>query len=351
MQHRKVPKETQNKVQRFYDYVWASGQFHILDEGNVLRLLPSQMKTELALNANMAALEKVALFQDCESGLLSDLVLKLKHQMFSPGEFVCRAGQLGREMFLVSVGQLRVISSTEEEVQTIGEGAIFGEISVLNLNRGTRRTADVVSIGYSEIFILTNTDVLETLQDYPRAREVIAQQSRRRLQEQLNRAGSYGGCDSGFRRWGSSVASREPTFGRRRSSAARYRKISRTSSHFSRDSGFVSSPGQSLLSSGGSGSMSPMVEEVTSDLAARLQTACEENTRALKASLEYVLDHEVKYLRQRLHDTEKERDSRQREIGQLKTKVTKLQQQRQECNDGVNGTEVLDIEDAELHEY
>nr|XP_002742385.1 PREDICTED: cyclic nucleotide-gated cation channel-like [Saccoglossus kowalevskii] len=327
MQHRKVPKSTQLKVQRFYDYVWSSGQFHILDESEVLRLLPTEMKTELALKGNLIALEKVSLFQGCDSGLLRDLVLKLKHQMYSPGDYVCRSGDLGREMFIVSTGKLQVISSSEEEIRTIGEGAIFGEISVLNLNRGSRRTTDVISKGYSELFILTNTDVLDTLQNYPRARDIISQQSRRRLQEQLNRVRSFDGSDAGFpSRRGSSRVYRDPFPGRSRKSSARLRKISRTSSNQSRDSGFMSTSGHSTLSSAPSGriSMSPMVEEVTTDMTERLQNIYEQNTRALKSSLEHVLDHEVKYLRQRLHDTEMERDCKQREISQLKNQIGKL---------------------------
>ncbi|XP_070539833.1 cyclic nucleotide-gated channel alpha-3-like [Ptychodera flava] len=337
MQHRKVPRETQLKVQRFYDYVWSSGQFHILDDAKVIRPLPTQMKTELALNANIVALEKVPLFKDCESALLRDLVLKLQYRMYSPGDYVCRNGDIGREMFIVSVGKLDIISQSEEEeeVRNISEGAIFGEISVVNLNRGTRRSVDVVSVGYSELFILTNSDVIETLQDYPRAREIISQQSRRRLQDQLNRAESFADSGTGFSRRGSSVTYRDPLTGYRSSKAslARKRKISFTGSQQSRDSGFMSSPGQSLLSSE-SRMMSPMAEEVTSDLTDRLQSVYEQNTRALKSSLDYVLENEVKYLRQRLHDTEQERDCRQREISQLKNQLIRQQQQDERFDDG-----------------
>jgi hypothetical protein len=41
---------------------------------------------------------QVRIFQDCEAGLLAELVLKIRPQVFGPGEFVCRMGDIGREM-------------------------------------------------------------------------------------------------------------------------------------------------------------------------------------------------------------------------------------------------------------
>jgi cyclic nucleotide gated channel alpha 3 len=41
-----------------------------------------------------------------ESGLLVDLILKLKLQVFSPGDYVCRKGDVGREMYIIKVIRL-----------------------------------------------------------------------------------------------------------------------------------------------------------------------------------------------------------------------------------------------------
>ena len=48
-------------------------------------------------------------------------------------------------------------------------GEFFGEIGILNLESGCRRTADVRSVGYSELFALSKEDVLAAIKDYPEA--------------------------------------------------------------------------------------------------------------------------------------------------------------------------------------
>lgn len=47
-------------------------------------------------------------------------------------------------------------------VATLSEGNYFGEISLLKLDEGqNRRTADVVSLGYSELLCLSKKDLMQ----------------------------------------------------------------------------------------------------------------------------------------------------------------------------------------------
>ena len=47
-------------------------------------------------------------------------------------------------------------------VATLTEGNYFGEISLLKLDEGqNRRTADVVSLGYSELLCLSKKDLMQ----------------------------------------------------------------------------------------------------------------------------------------------------------------------------------------------
>lgn len=61
---------------------------------------------------------------------------------------------------------------------TLEEGATFGEISILNLpgnKTGNRRTASVRSVGFSDLFCLSKTDLLDALREYPEARKSLTE--------------------------------------------------------------------------------------------------------------------------------------------------------------------------------
>lgn len=49
-------------------------------------------------------------------------------------------------------------------------GDFFGEIGILNIEGASnKRTADVRSVGYAELFSLSKEDVLTAVKDYPDA--------------------------------------------------------------------------------------------------------------------------------------------------------------------------------------
>ena len=123
----------------------------------------------------METLKKVKIFQDCEKGLLVDLVLKLKLQVFSPGDYVCRKGDVGKEMYIIKKGKLDVVAPDGVKVfVTLGEGVVFGELSIMNIpgsKMGNRRSANIRSVGYTDLFSLSKDDLWETLAEYPEVPE------------------------------------------------------------------------------------------------------------------------------------------------------------------------------------
>jgi cyclic nucleotide gated channel alpha 3 len=52
---------------------------------------------------------KVTIFQECQPEFLHDLVLKMRAYIFTPGDVICRKGEVAREMFIIADGVLEVV--------------------------------------------------------------------------------------------------------------------------------------------------------------------------------------------------------------------------------------------------
>lgn len=86
MRYRSVGKDLQARVIKWFDYLWTSK--HSLEEHKLLQSLPDKLKAEVAIHVHFETLRKVQLFEECETGLLEELVLKLQPQV-SPSRAVC----------------------------------------------------------------------------------------------------------------------------------------------------------------------------------------------------------------------------------------------------------------------
>ncbi len=181
MKSTKVPYHLQERVIKWFDYLWTHG--HPVEDQQALNALPDKLKAEIGIHVHFETLKKVDFFEECEHGLLWELVLRLRTQVYSPGEFVCRKGDVGREMYIVNTGRLEVLDEEEGEVvREMAHGDYFGEISVLNLGTSQRRrTAFVRSLGYSSLLYLSQSDLIEVLQDYPKTKDILIAKGRKRL--------------------------------------------------------------------------------------------------------------------------------------------------------------------------
>jgi cyclic nucleotide gated channel beta 1 len=70
-------------------------------------------------------------------------------------------------MFIVDKGIIEVVVDGRAVAQ-MKEGSYFGEISLLSMGEGgNRRTANVVSKGFSNLLVLYKNDLDEVLNNYP----------------------------------------------------------------------------------------------------------------------------------------------------------------------------------------
>ncbi|ESN98991.1 hypothetical protein HELRODRAFT_162466 [Helobdella robusta] len=181
--YRKIGKTLESEILSWFDYLKTEGgENSFTDEDSILEILPRSLQIEINSSVHAATLNRVNLFKNCDKGLLNQLVLKLKPIVFGPGDYICRKGDIGREMYILKKGKLAVVGDNGQQTFAhLSDGAVFGEISLLNIVG--KRTANIRSVGYSNLFFLSKEDLWETLKEYPETAQTLLDTGRQLLQK------------------------------------------------------------------------------------------------------------------------------------------------------------------------
>ncbi|XP_074067271.1 cyclic nucleotide-gated channel beta-1 [Macrotis lagotis] len=177
----KIPRSVQNRVKTWYEYTWHSQG--MLDESELMVQLPDKMRLDLAIDVNYEIVSKVALFQGCDRQMIFDMLKRLRSVVYLPNDYVCKKGEIGREMYIIQAGQVQVLGGPDGKsiLVTLKAGSVFGEISLLAVGGGNRRTANVVAHGFTNLFILDKKDLNEILVHYPESQKLLRKKARRML--------------------------------------------------------------------------------------------------------------------------------------------------------------------------
>lgn len=176
-----VTKDLEKRVIKWFDFLWTNKK--AVDEREVLKYLPDKLRAEIAINVHLDTLKKVSgcppaplgrtadqqaacfcvlcvvlqvrIFADCEAGLLVELVLKLQPQVYSPGDYICKKGDIGREMYIIKEGKLAVVADDGvTQFVVLSDGSYFGEISILAIKgKVTFFTQDVLAAEITQLFL------------------------------------------------------------------------------------------------------------------------------------------------------------------------------------------------------
>jgi len=179
MTYRELPHSLQQRIRNYYNYLWEKRLGY--DESAVLSTLPPGLRTEVTLYLKREFLENVPLFKGASEEFIRDIALGMRPVIFTPGDFVFRAGEPGHDMYFVSRGELEVLSADGKTVHTVlRDGDMVGEIALF-FNKP--RTASVRAIAYSDLYRLDREMFERVSALYPAIAAAIQRKAKERLEE------------------------------------------------------------------------------------------------------------------------------------------------------------------------
>ena len=161
--YRHVPPHLQRRIYEYYNHLWENRLGY--DESAILAELPATLKTEVSLALNQDFIQKVPFFKGASQELIRDIALALHPIIFTPGDYVFRAGEVGHQMYFIGHGTVEVLSADGRSIYaTLTDGDFFGEIALL---LSQPRTASIRALDYCDLYALSKEMFDRVLGHYP----------------------------------------------------------------------------------------------------------------------------------------------------------------------------------------
>jgi small-conductance mechanosensitive channel/CRP-like cAMP-binding protein len=122
-------------------------------------------------------LSQLGFLRDLDGDALGLLASAAKHEHYGSGEVLVREGDLGDSLFVIEHGRVRVSKAGTDAgsgvvlLATLGEGAFFGEMSLLT---GEPRSATVTSDGGCEVLLISKAALAPLLEQDPQLAELLS---------------------------------------------------------------------------------------------------------------------------------------------------------------------------------
>ena len=170
---RNVSDASLEELMRYYEYVWEKNHDRT-DFYETASKLPEGIQRKLAFSLHEDIFGKTAAFQGASREVLESIALALIPRIFTPGDFLLKAGRISNRMYFINEGKVGLVNSNGI---IVGEcdgisGSVIGEASLL---KGTPETISSIAVTYVEAFELLKEDYDEIIEMHPQLETQLRQ--------------------------------------------------------------------------------------------------------------------------------------------------------------------------------
>ncbi|GAB6019970.1 hypothetical protein CHUAL_001497 [Chamberlinius hualienensis] len=175
MAYRKLPRVMRQRITEYFEHRYQ-GKF--FDEDLILGELSEKLREDV-VNFNCRSLvASVPFFANADQQFVSEVVTKLKYEVFQPGDIIIKEGTIGNKMYFIQEGIVDIVMTNGEVATSLSDGSYFGEICLLT---NARRVASVRAETYCNLFSLSVEHFNAVLDQYPLMRRTMESVAAERL--------------------------------------------------------------------------------------------------------------------------------------------------------------------------
>ncbi len=133
---------------------------------------------------DLTVLKNIPIFSELKEEDLEKITTRIQKKHYKKDNIILMEEEAGDILFLINKGRVKITRLSEDGREVIlsilGEGEFFGEMSIFD---GESRSANVIAIEDSEVFLLRRADFLDILESHPKIAIALLEEMAVRLRK------------------------------------------------------------------------------------------------------------------------------------------------------------------------
>eukprot|EP01084_Bolivina_argentea_P085628 154778_1 len=158
-----LPKEISRAVithMRYYN-----SYNYLFDHQTTMNALPNYLQNQISEHLATTQLKELDIFESLPANIIGQIALKLKSVSVGENQFVYKAGDMGKVLYIQRTGKSRLIPNGVikygDTWRHLQRGDVVGENCILS----RRRQHSVICLMWSEFYVLDIYDIVDVLKD------------------------------------------------------------------------------------------------------------------------------------------------------------------------------------------
>ncbi|XP_028968231.1 potassium/sodium hyperpolarization-activated cyclic nucleotide-gated channel 4 [Galendromus occidentalis] len=169
MEYKKLPQALRERVNDFLEKRYRG---HYFNEQKILNQMSDVLRDDILSYSCQALVNKTPVFMNMGQHFKEEVIKRLRHEYFQPGDAIVRGGSVGSKMYLLESGNVSMALLDGTIIAHLRDGAFFGEICLFTVQESSR--VSVIAETYCSLYSLSRSDFRSIIEDDIQAQSELA---------------------------------------------------------------------------------------------------------------------------------------------------------------------------------